>query len=131
MLKRFFLGIVCVLFSLNICGCIFLAAGAAGAGTAKWLSEKVGEEIDAPKDKVAQAAKDAMKGMKLDVYKETKAPEVTQLLAKYSDGRQVWVDVRIVAANNSRVEVRVGWMNGEADARQILTQIVKKAKGWF
>ena len=119
---------VCVL-GLN--GCIFLAAGAAGAGTAKWLSEKVTQEVKSPRDKVVSAAKDALKGMKINVYKESKSTEVTQILAKNTDGKQVWVDIRPIDAKNTRVDVRVGYLNGEADARKILEQIVKAAQGLF
>ncbi len=119
---------VCVL-SLN--GCIFLAAGAAGAGTAKWLSEKVTQEVSVPRDKVVSAAKDALKSMKITPYKESKSTEVTQILAKNTDGKQIWVDIHPIDANNTRVDVRVGYLNGEADSRKILEEIVKRAKGWL
>ena len=119
---------VCV-FGLN--GCIFLAAGAAGAGTAAWLSEKVTQEVKNPRNEVVKAAKDALKGMKINVYKESKSTEVTQILAKNTDGKQVWVDIRPIDANNTRIDVRVGYLNGEADSRKILEEIVKKAQGWF
>ncbi len=119
---------VCVL-GLN--GCIFLAAGAAGAGTAVWLSEKVTQEVNVPRDRVVGSAKNALKNMKMNIYKESKSTEVTQILVKNSDGRQVWVDIRPIDAKNTRVDVRVGYLNGEADARKILEQIVKTAQGLF
>ena len=119
---------VCVL-SLN--GCIFLAAGAAGAGTAVWLSEKVTQEVNVPRERVVGSAKNALKSMKMNVYKESKSTEVTQILAKNTDGKQVWVDIRPIDAKNTRVDVRVGYLNGEADSRKILEQIVKAAQGLF
>lgn len=130
-MRAFFLSLMVLAGAVSMSGCILLAAGAAGVGTAKWLSDKVSEEVDRPMANVAMAAKDALQGMRLKVYKETNAAEVTQLLAKYTDGRQVWVDVHQLSANNSRVDVRVGWASGTADARDILKKIVSKAKGWF
>ena len=119
---------VCV---LNLGGCIFLAAGAAGVGTAKWLSDKVTQEVDKPAADVAQATKETLKDLKMSMDKETLAKDVTQILGRYSDGRQIWVDIRSLGKNNTQVDVRVGWISGEADARKVLEQIVKKAKGWF
>ena len=119
---------VCVL-GLN--GCIFLAAGAAGAGTAVWLSEKVTQEVNVPRERVVGSAKSALKSMKINVYKESKSMEVTQILAKNSDGKQIWVDIRTIDADNTRVDVRVGYLNGEADSRKILDEIIKRAKGWL
>ena len=131
MLKKFILFAGLGLGALSFTGCIFLAAGAAGVGTAKWLSDKVTQEVDQPRADVVKAAKSVMQEMKLNVYKTTVAPDVTQLLAKNAAGRQVWVDVRPIDAKNTKVDVRVGYANGEKDAADILNAIVKKAKSWF
>lgn len=116
---------------LNFSGCIFLAAGAAGATTAKWLSDKVTDEVDRPRADVVQAARNALEAQNMNVYKETASTSVTQILAKDTAGRQVWVDVHAIGNNSSRIDVRVGWLNGEEDARRVLKAIVDKAKGWF
>ena len=113
---------------VNFSGCIFLAAGAAGAGTAKWLSDKATQEINSPIVRATKAAKEGLGDMKAVIYKETNAPDVTQILAKDPSDRQVWVDLRPIDSNNTRIEVRVGYLNGESDARKILESIVKESK---
>lgn len=120
-----------MMFSVASSGCILLAAGAAGVGTAKWLSEKASQEVDVRLEKVASAAENALRSLKANVYKRTNAPEVTQILAKDNQGRQVWVDLRPVGDHHTRIDVRVGYANGEADAAKILERIVDKSKSWL
>jgi hypothetical protein len=124
--------IAVLMFSVvNFSGCIFLAAGAAGAGTAKWLSEKVTQEIDSPREKVVKAAKDTLKSMKINIYKIAQDNNVTQLQAKNQEGKQVWIDIRPIASGLTKVDVRVGYLDGDADARKILEKIAQKAKSWL
>jgi len=126
------LSIVLLAFSVfNLSGCIFLAAGAAGVGTAKWMSDKATETVNSPIEKVTKSTKAALEDMKSSVYKETHAPDVTQILAKDISGRQVWVDLRPVGAEKTNIGVRVGYLNGEKDAAKILEIIVNKAKSWL
>ena len=106
-------------------------AGAAGAGTAKWMSDKVTADVDRTTDKVAAAAKNVFKDLKLTLTKEANVPEVTQLQARYADGRRVWVDIRPISGTSSRVDVRVGWMDGSNDARDIRDKIVARAQSWI
>ena len=131
MLKKALLIIALSASVANFSGCIFLAAGAGGAGTAKWLSDKVTQEVNSPIDKVTKSTKAALEDMKAVVYKETNAPGVTQILAKDPAGKQVWVDLRPVDANNTKIDVRVGYLNGESDARKILESIVNKSNSLF
>ena len=131
MFKKALLGLVLTVVSLSCAGCIFLAAGAAGVGTAKWLSDKVTQEVNVPSAKVVKSVKAALEDMKANVYKETSAPEVTQILAKDVSGRQIWVDVKPIDANSTRVDVRVGYADGQKDAAKILENIVNKAKSWI
>ena len=131
MFKKTLFGLVLTVASLSCAGCIFLAAGAAGVGTAKWLSDKVTQEVNVPSAKVVKSAKAALEDMKANVYKETSAPEVTQILAKDVSGRQIWVDVKSIDANSTRVDVRVGYSDGQKDASKILESIVSKAKSWL
>jgi hypothetical protein len=122
-----FLAVSIVHFS----GCVFLAAGAAGAGTVKWLSDKATQVVDSPVDKAAKAASAALLEMKIVITKVTRAPDVTQLLGKDSSERQVWVDLRPLDAKMTTIGVRVGYLNGEKDAAKILQKIVSKTKSWM
>ena len=115
---------VCV-FLTTLYGCVALVAGAAGgAGTAAWLSGKLTQEVHAPYERSIAAAKSALKSLTLEVTKETREESVTQIKSKYTDGREVWIDVRKIADNLSRVEVRVGIVSDKAAAAQILKRIV-------
>jgi Protein of unknown function (DUF3568) len=131
MFKKALLFITLSLSVANFSGCIFLAAGAAGAGTAKWLSDKVTQTVNVPIDKVTKATRSALKDMNANVYKETNAPDVTQILAKDSNGQQIWVDLRPINTNDTNISVRVGYLNGEKDAGKILGRIVDKSNSWI
>lgn len=127
-------GLWAVFFSMLVIGtsgCIFLAAGAAGVGTAKWMSDKVTADSTKPVEKVTSAAKEVFKDLNLKLTKEAGTPEVTQLQGIYSDGRKVWVDIRPLTNGTSKVDVRVGWMNGANDARALRDKIIQKADSWI
>jgi hypothetical protein len=133
MFKKALLVIALFASVVNFSGCIFLVAGAAGAGTAKWLSDKVTQEVNSPVEKVTKATRAVLKDMDMEITKETQAPDVTQILAKNLKGDQIWVDLRPVSTNpnNTQIGVRVGYLNGEKDARKILENIVDKANAWL
>jgi len=105
------------IFLLSICGCMaILAGGAAGGGTAVWLSGKLTQEFNATYERTIDAARSALRSLRLDVTKETKEENVTQLKSKYTDGKEIWIDVRKVADNSTKVEVRVGAVNPDKEA---------------
>ena len=117
MFKKMTVFVLSGLFLLNICGCIALLAGAAGgAGTAAWLSGKLTQEFHAPYEQTISAAKTALKSLHLEITKETHEESVTQLKSKYSDGREIWIDIRKVSEESSKVEVRVGSIGANKEA---------------
>jgi hypothetical protein len=130
MIKKILMFIVLTASVINFSGCIFLVAGAAGAGTAKWLSDKVTQEVKCPVSNTAKATRSALEDMKAKIFKETIAKDVTQIKANDLKGQQIWVDLRPEASGNTTISVRVGYMNGENDARKILESIVNKSNAW-
>jgi predicted phage tail protein len=97
------------LLLLNIYGCFALFVGAAaGTGTAVWLSGKLTQEFNASYERTINAAKKALRSLKLEIIKETKEVNVTQLKSRYTDGRDIWIDISKVTENTTKVEVRVG-----------------------
>ena len=118
--------VLSVLLLLNISGCIALLAGAAvgGIGTATWLSGKLAQELNGSFDRTLNAAKSALKSLKLNVTKETIKDNVAQLMSNYTDGRTVWIDVHRVSASTTRVEIRVGAAGDQEAARKILNKII-------
>lgn len=110
----------------NVCGCVALLAGAAGgAGTAVWLSGKLTQEVNASLERTTDAAKTAIKSLRLAITKETTKEEVVQLVGEYNDGRTFWVDIHRITENSSNLEVRVGAVSSDkAAADRILKRIL-------
>jgi hypothetical protein len=120
-----FIGVLWLM--VNLCGCFALVAGAAGgAGTAVWLSGKLTQEVNAPFEKAVQAVKSGLQSLKLEVTKETVESDVAQIMARYSDAKTIWVDVRRITAAGSKIEVRVGAVNPDkAAADKIIKAITR------
>jgi hypothetical protein len=124
MFKRIGVMIVSAVFMVNLCGCALLLAGAVGgAGTAVWLGGKLSKQVEVPKDKAVVASKKAMKALDLTITKETTKEDVVQLIGEYSDGRQVWIDVRALSSASSKIEVRVGATGDKGAAEEIMNKI--------
>ena len=108
-LKSFIAGLSIFTACLSFSGCALLLAGAAGgAGTALWLSGKLSDEVHAPYEKTVAAAKKALSSLDMAIEKETAKDDVTQLISKYKDGSNVWIDIRPLGRSSSKVEIRVG-----------------------
>jgi hypothetical protein len=126
MMKRIIVLVFAGFLISNIYGCIFVAGAAGGAGTAVWLSDKLTEQVNVSYDRAADAASKGLRSLKLKIDKETRNKDVTQFMAKYTDGKQVWVDVRPVTESSSKVEVRVGVVHPDkAAADKIMKQIMR------
>lgn len=124
-MKRILAVFIGLVLMVNIYGCIALLAGTAGgAGTAVWLSGKLTQQVNAPYERSISAAKSAMNSLKLEITKETKSDDITQINGKYTDGREIWIDVRPVTEASSRIDVRVGAAGDKAAANKILKRIV-------
>jgi hypothetical protein len=120
-------------FSLVFCtailnGCVLLAPVAIGVGigvgTAKWLSDKLVEQVPHPYAQTVRGAREGIKDLKINIVKETLTDNLTQFSCKYPDGKTVWIDVAYVSASISRIEVRVGVWGGQPEARKILDGIL-------
>jgi hypothetical protein len=104
---------------LNLYGCVLLlAGGAAGVGTAVWLSDKLTQQVNASYDRTVTASEKALRSLNMPLSKESKEAKVTQLRSVYSDGKEVWIDVRKVTENSTKVEVRVGAVNPDKKAAE-------------
>ena len=127
MLKKIGVIVFAGLLSINMCGCLLLlAGGVGGAGTAVWLSGKLTQEVKASYEQTVNAAVNALKSLDLEITKEAKEANVTQIKSRYSDGKEIWIDVRKITENSSKIEVRVGGVSSDkAAADKILKRIQK------
>jgi hypothetical protein len=128
MLKRVTVIILAGLLFINIYGCVALIAGAAagGAGTAVWLSGKLTQDVNAPFERTINAAKSALKSLKLELTKETLEQNVAQIIGKYSDGKTIWIDIRKLTEASSQIEVRVGAVNSDRIAAEKILKRIRQ-----
>mgnify|MGYP003395171978 CR=1 FL=1 len=127
MLNKILVLVMVVSFLPIVSGCIPLIAGAAGgAGTAVWLSGKLTQEFHKPYENTVNAAKQALRSLKLDINKETKQDTVTQLKSNYSDGKEIWMDIHKISEESSRVEVRVGTIGSNKEAASKILKKIEK-----
>jgi hypothetical protein len=117
MFKKFTVFVFSGLLLLNLYGCFALiAGGAAGAGTAVWLSDKLTQHFNASYDDTINAAEKALNSLKLPIIKESRQIQVTQIRSKYTDDKEIWIDVRRITSKSTKVEVRVGMIGSSKDA---------------
>jgi hypothetical protein len=129
MVKKIAVFLCSGLLLLNIYGCFAVVAGAAGGGgTAFWLSGKLTQEVNAPYTKTISAAESALRSLNLEITKETKEDNVAQLKSKYTDGKEIWIDVRKVTEYSSKVEVRVGAVKPDKEAAD---KILKRIQNYL
>ena len=127
MFKKISLFVTLTFLLLNIYGCVALLAGAAGGvGTSVWLSGKLTQEFNAPYERTIKAAKSALGSFKLDITKESTEESVTQLKSRYSDGKEIWIDIRKVTETSSKVEVRVGAVNPDKNAATTILKRIQR-----
>ena len=124
MFKKAVFLIMCVCLAVSVSGCALLVAGAiGGAGTATWLSGKLSQEVAVSRDRAVSASKKAMDALKLSITKETTKEDVVQLIGEYSDGRQLWIDIRPLSPTSSKIDVRVGATGDKGAAEKIMDKI--------
>jgi hypothetical protein len=127
MIKKLTGFVVAALFLMNIYGCFAVVAGAAGgAGTSAWLSGKLSQDVHAPFEKAVKASRSALESMKLEVTKETTKEDVAQIIGKYTDGKTIWIDIHRLTESSSKVEVRVGAVNGDKEASDKILKKIQK-----
>ena len=115
------------LFLLSVSGCVAVVAGTAGgAGTSVWLAGKLSQEVHASYDRTITAARKALDSLKLAVTKETRQEDVTQIKSVYSDGKEIWIDIRRITLESTKVEVRVGAVNPDKDAADTILKRIQK-----
>lgn len=125
MLKNVLVSILSVFLLLSTTGCVaILAGGAGGAGTAYWLSNKLVQQVNAPYNRAIQATESALRSLKLDIKKKTVEQNVAQIRSEYSDGKEIWVDIRRISETSSKVEVRVGAVHSDKEAAEKILKAI-------
>jgi hypothetical protein len=127
MFKKIPIYVVALILGASIAtfsGCTLLfGAAAGGAGTAFWLSGKVGEELAASYQQAISATENALDSLDMEITKKTHSENVTQFKSIYSDGSTIWIDIRPVLENKTEIEVRVGMRGNQSASAEILERI--------
>ncbi|MDD5130349.1 MAG: DUF3568 family protein [Candidatus Omnitrophica bacterium] len=129
MFKKIAVFVFSLALLLNIYGCVALLAGAAaGTGTAVWLSGKLTQQFNASYEQTISAAERALNSLNLEMTRKVKEVNITQLKSQYSDGKEIWIDIRRIANNSTKVEIRVGVVNSD---RVAADKILKAIQGYL
>jgi len=106
--------------ALTSSGCFALAVGAAGgAGGAVYVLGKLTEEVNHEVPVVHEAAVHAMKDLGLKLSEDRADQLSAHLESEFSDGTNVWIDMKAIADNRTKLVIRVGVTGDEARARKI------------
>jgi hypothetical protein len=62
--------------------------------------------------------------MNLEVKKKTVSQKVAQLKSQYTDGKEIWIDVRRINDSTSRIDVRVGAVKSDKDAAVVILKAI-------
>ncbi len=129
MFRKITVFVFSALLLANMYGCLAIfAAGAAGGGTAVWLSGKLTQQFESPYERVISASKKAFSSFNLELIKEVKKATVTQLRSEYADGKKIWIDIHKITEDSTKVEVRVGAVNPDKPAA---SKILKRIKSYL
>jgi hypothetical protein len=88
-----------------------------------WLSNKLTQEFPVSYEKTVSASRKALQSLNLSIIKEEQTPEVTQLRSENTDGKDIWIDIRKVTEQSTKVEVRVGAVSAD---KETASAILKK-----
>ena len=126
MFQRISAFIVIILLLVNAYGCLLLAGAAGGAGTAVWLSGKLSRDVNAPFDRTISASESALKSLGLEVTKKTVEQDVAQIMSKYTNGKTIWIDIHRTTEASSKIEVRVGGIEGDKQAADKILKRIER-----
>ena len=124
-MKRIITFLAAAVFLLNIYGCIpLLVGGAAGAGTAAWLAQKLTQEFPASYGRTVDATEKALKSMQLKIIAINRTDNVTKFRSEDASGKAIWIDIIRIAPDSTKVQIRVGAVSSDKEfASQVLQRI--------
>ena len=102
------------------CRLFALAVGAAGgAAGAVYVFGKLTEEVNHEVPVVHEAAVHAMEDLGLTLSEDRADRLSAHLEWEFSDGANVWIDMKAIAENRTKLVIRVGVTGDEVRARKI------------
>lgn len=119
-------GAFLLLFILTAVGCVPLVIGAAaGVGGYAWVKGELANDVNVSAEHLHRAASRAVKDMKLTI-KEDRGDRLTaKIVAEFSDGTSVNINIAAKTERSSIVAIRVGLL-GDKEKSQIVFNAIKK-----
>ena len=127
MRKRFLFVLLLIANMILQSGCAAMMLGAAiGAGGVAYFKGNLEKNLDHPVKSVHKAALSALKKLKIIVVNEKLDIHSSKIKAKFSDHKDVHIDIKALTAKSSKIKIRVGALGDEDSAKMILNVIEKK-----
>jgi Protein of unknown function (DUF3568) len=109
--------------SLVQTGCVVVAAGAAGAGAVAYVRGELQSTLTGSFEAVEKAANRSIEQLQLVKINEKKDAFVAIITARTADDKKVEIKATKLAAETTKVEIRVGVFGDEAKSLAILEKI--------
>lgn len=126
MFKKYAQLVILLVFLASLSGCwaAWVGAGvAAGVGGTVWVEGKLKQDMAASKSQVEAATTKALNALGISITKTVSKDILAQIRAKYTDGKDVWIDIHRVSDTTSYIEIRVGASGDREASEKILAKI--------
>ena len=125
-MRKLFSGFLSVLI-LSASGCIPLVIGAAaGVGGYAWMQGELAQDLSAATERVHRASSKAMRDLKIAVYEDTGDRISARIVAKFTDGTDVNIQINAKTEYQSVIKIRVGVLGDKEKSELILNAIKKR-----
>ena len=107
----------------HLSGCVLLAGAAVGAGGVAWVKGRLQQDLNTSLEVTHRAVISGLKSMELPVVIDRKDAMTAKTESKFSDGTNVWIDLKYLTARSTRITIRVGVIGDQTRSQQILESI--------
>ncbi|MCB9757439.1 MAG: DUF3568 family protein [Candidatus Omnitrophica bacterium] len=114
-------------FILMSSGCVPLVIGAAaGVGGYAWVKGELANDVNVSAEHLRRAASRAVRDMKLKI-KEDKGDRLTaKIVAEFSDGTDVNINITAKTERSATIAIRVGLLGDKEKSQMIFAAIQKR-----
>lgn len=120
---RALLGCVALAALAGSAGCVAIAAAGAGVGTYAYVSGDLEKNVEAPLDRVYEAALAVMEEMEYGVKSKRKDGAEALIKAEQADETGVKISLEAKGENLTHTSIRIGLWGDEAQSALILQKI--------
>ena len=104
-------------------GCFFLVGATAGVGAYVWVKGALEQNLNATAEKVHDATTKALNSQKLTIVLDQADRLKAKVVAEFSDGQNVTVEINALTEKTTKIQIRVGILGDKAKSELILNTI--------